>query len=649
MINRFANLPRTTKSLVILAADMLFLPVAFWFAIGLRTNVWHVPPGQSWWIYLLPSAIAGPIFLKFGLYRSVIRYLEERAILAMLGAVTLSVILISYLVMLLASAVLPVGGLFIFWMLACGYVFGSRFMARAVLRQQFTREVSRKKVIIYGAGSAGIQMVNALKAGKEFEPAAFVDDEPNLQGLILSGLQVFSPDELPRLRDELDARHVLLALPSASRNRRVEIVNRLEPLKLEVKVLPGMVDLVEGQVALSDVREVGIDELLGRDAVPPDPDLLGRCIRGKVVMVTGAGGSIGSELCRQIVDCEPASLLLYEISEFALYSIEQELRQRIVRTGQKTCLLPVLGSVRDGARLKLLMTTYAVQTIYHAAAYKHVPLVEFNITEGVLNNTAGTWTAARAAKEAGVETFVLISTDKAVRPTNVMGASKRMAELALQALAAEPHCKTRFSMVRFGNVLGSSGSVVPLFRRQIAAGGPVTVTHPEIIRYFMTIPEASQLVIQAGAMGGSGEVFVLDMGKPVKILELARRMVHLSGLSVRDAHHPDGDIEIQFSGLRPGEKLYEELLIGDDVSGTNHPKIMKAKEDFIPAQQYEEVITLLQNACVRGDCSAIINLLNLHVSGFKPDSEIRDHLDCKVAGAVQAGRTVSAHVQFKVV
>ncbi|MDR3409569.1 MAG: nucleoside-diphosphate sugar epimerase/dehydratase [Formivibrio sp.] len=627
MIKRFSSLPRQAKSLIMVAADTIFLPVSFWLALGIRLDVWHFPVnGIVWWVYFLPVPISLPVFLKMGLYRSVIRYIEERAILTMLQAVSLSVVLFSSAVHFINVSAIPRGALLVFWLLAGVYICASRFFSRYLLRVRLVGNEHKSNVVIYGAGSAGLQLASALRAGCEYQPVGFIDDDSALQGLMMAGLKVFGPVDLPKLVASRDIGQVLLALPSASRSRRVEIVNQLEPLKVEVKELPGMTELVNGAVTVSDIREVGVDELLGRDSVPPDQMLLAANNNGKVVMVTGAGGSIGSELCRQILTCQPTCLVLYELSEFALYSIERELAAFIRKSHQTINLIPVLGSVRDGNRLSAIMRRYAVHTVYHAAAYKHVPLVEFNVTEGVLNNTFGTLAVAEAAVAARVETFVLISTDKAVRPTNVMGATKRMAELVLQSFALDLSCKTRFCMVRFGNVLGSSGSVVPLFRRQIAAGGPVTVTHPEIIRYFMTIPEAAQLVIQAGAMGGNGEVFVLDMGKPIKIMDLAKRMIHLSGRSVRDEQHPDGDIEIKYTGLRPGEKLYEELLIGDAVAGTNHPRILKAQEYALTKTDLEPVLQKLNQACRDNDCPTIINILCENVHGFKPENEIRDHL-----------------------
>ncbi|QLG87011.1 polysaccharide biosynthesis protein [Chitinibacter bivalviorum] len=626
MFRKAIGLPRTAKSLIILAADFVLLPAALWAAIALRMDDWSYPRQFAWWVFLLPSLIATPIFIKLGLYRAVIRYIEDRAVITIASAVSLATLGFITSLQLFQVMGVPRGSLLIFWLLAMAIIISSRFVARAILRRLAPLSMERKSVLIYGAGSAGRQLAVALRTGQEYEPVGFVDDARDQQGLQIGGLRVLSNAQMLNQIEAGNIDQVLLAIPSAPRSRQIELVNQLEPLAVEVRILPGMADLVSGEVRLADAREVGVDELLGREPVPPNKELLARNIAGKVVMVTGAGGSIGSELCRQIIKNQPVALVLYELSEFALYSIEQELSHMIREQALPIAVHPVLGSVQNGMRLAAIMARYQVQTVYHAAAYKHVPLVEFNITEGILNNAFGTRSAAAAAIEAGVESFVLISTDKAVRPTNVMGASKRMAELALQAYALDPTVKTRFSMVRFGNVLGSSGSVVPLFRKQIAAGGPVKVTHPEINRFFMTIPEASQLVIQAGAMGGNGEVFVLDMGSPVRIVDLARRMIHLSGYRVRDDANPNGDIAIEFSGLRPGEKLYEELLIGDNVSGTEHPRIMKANESCLTLDELEQVIADLGVACVANDSRTIIEILQRCVSGFKPDQDVRDHL-----------------------
>ena len=626
MIKSIVRWPRHLKSLVILCADLVLLPLALWSAIALRLDNFHFRIVHPWWMFLLPSLIGIPIFVRMGLYRAVIRYLDDRAILTIIAAVTSSVLIFAGVLGMFALPNVPRGAILIYWVLASVYLVASRFLARALLRHVAPKIFLRRRVLIYGAGSAGRQLAVALRAGQEYQPVAFTDDDPRLHGLVVSGMRIHPRRDLTRLRDRLEFDLVLLAMPSASRGRRIQIVNELERLQVEVRSVPGIAELVCGNFAIADTREVGVDELLGRDPVSPNQKLLEENIRGKNVLVTGAGGSIGSELCRQIVLQRPNKLILYEHSEFALYSIEQELSMTIKSANLATSLVPVLGSVQNGLRLADIMTRNSVHTVYHAAAYKHVPMVEYNITEGVLNNTFGTRSTAMAAISAGVATFVLISTDKAVRPTNIMGATKRMAELVLQGYAQDRSVKTRFSMVRFGNVLGSSGSVVPLFRKQIEQGGPITVTHPDITRYFMTIPEAAQLVIQAGAMGRTGEVFVLDMGEPVKIYDLARRIVHLSGLSIRDVDDPHGDIEIRFTGLRPGEKLYEELLIGDDVLGTTHPRIMKANESSIPQEELERHLARLQHACVDNDHQVIMEILLRCVSGFAPESEIRDHL-----------------------
>ncbi|WP_254615365.1 polysaccharide biosynthesis protein [Cupriavidus basilensis] len=626
LLKKISEMSRQKKILLMLVLDFFLLPLSLWSAVGLRTDHWAVSSQYPISLYFVTSLVAIPVFIKLGLYRSVVRYMEDRAILTIVVAVTISIGMFGSLIFFLGLSNVPRGALLIYWLLAIVYIVCSRFFVRAAFRMLPSFGRSGQKVIIYGAGDAGRQLAVALGVGSDYEPMAFVDDDIKKRGLSIAGIKVHGADELPELVRRLAIHQVLIAIPSASRSRRIEIVNALEPLAVEVRAVPGMAEMVSGEVRLDDVREVEIDELLGRDVVAPNMKLLMENIAGKSVMVTGAGGSIGSELCRQIIKNKPARLVLYEQSEFALYALEYELQQTVAEKELPIELVPVLGSVQNGERVFGIMSRYGVQTIYHAAAYKHVPIVEFNMTEGILNNTVGTRITAEAAIRANVEAFVLISTDKAVRPTNVMGASKRMAELCLQAFAQDPSVRTRFSIVRFGNVLGSSGSVVPLFRTQIAAGGPVTVTHPDIIRYFMTIPEAAQLVIQAGAMGGDGEVFVLDMGQPVKIVDLARRMIHLSGFQVKDETNPDGDIEIQFTGLRPGEKLYEELLIGDAVSGTGHPRIMKADESFLSREQLDEKMKCLIQASDSNDCETIRTILLECVSGFRPDRDIKDHL-----------------------
>jgi FlaA1/EpsC-like NDP-sugar epimerase len=522
--------------------------------------------------------------------------------------------------------------------LAMRYYFGEglRFTGRILL--PFGQDSSPlAKVAIYGAGAAGSQLVNALRMSKTMQPVAFIDDDESLYKRTIAGLKVYDPSHIARMITDTGAVQLLLAVPSASRARRKEILSSLEPFPLHVRTVPGFMDLASGRVQVQDVQEVDIADLLGRDEVAPHAELFERCIKNQVVMVTGAGGSIGSELCRQIVASGATTLILYEHSEFNLYHIHHELEERIKREALKLHLVPILGSIRNSKRMQEVMITWQVNTVYHAAAYKHVPMVEHNTVEGILNNVMGTLYTAQAAIVAGVKNFVLISTDKAVRPTNVMGSTKRLAEMVLQALSTEKNIRlfnkedsleysnnTRFTMVRFGNVLGSSGSVIPLFREQIKRGGPVTVTHPNITRYFMTIPEAAQLVIQAGSMGQGGDVFVLDMGEPVKIAELAEKMITLTGLSVKSERSPNGDIAIEFTGLRPGEKLYEELLIGDNVSATEHPKIMRANETMLPWHELERHLFHLAGLAKSEDCIEIRKTLRELVDGYQPQGEIVD-------------------------
>lgn len=617
MIRQFLSLSRRQKQIVAAVVDLLLLVVAFWSALAIRFETVVPNLAAYGWQMVAAPLLAIPIFVRLGLYRAVIRFMEDRVVFVVAGGVTLSVVLLAALITLTHSLGLSRGVLVIYWLLAIVYVGATRFLARAWLLHAERRHVARKRVAIYGAGSAGTQLAYALRAGREYWPVMFFDDSPALQNTEVAGLRVHSPTVLETIIQNCEIDEMLLAIPSATRARRAEIIDRLEALHCKVKLVPGMADVVSGNITVDAIREVEIEDLLGRELVAPDTALLGRCITGKVVLVSGAGGSIGSELCRQIVRLRPARLVLMELSEFALYSIEQELATLCMRSNLMVELIPLLGSVIHQRRNEMVMKSFRVQTVYHAAAYKHVPLVEHNPIEGLRNNAVGTRHMAEAALAAGVETFVLISTDKAVRPTNVMGASKRLSELILQALAKKGG-RTRFCMVRFGNVLGSSGSVVPLFRKQIAAGGPITLTHADITRYFMTIPEAAQLVIQAGSMGLGGEVYVLDMGKPVKIIDLARRMVHLSGLELRDEAHPDGDIAIEIVGLRPGEKLYEELLIGDNVEGTSHPLIMRAYEHEAPWEVLTDLLAKLDLACRDFDFEKTLNLLGLLVQEYAP-------------------------------
>lgn len=615
------SLKRAHKRLVSVAIDSVFLVLAFWLALLVRVDSAAVLLEAPYWVLIavtVPISIA--VFVRLGLYRAVLRYIGSQAFSSIVGGVVLSTIalvLLAYFGEVNLPRTVPV----IYAAFALVLVGGARSLMRSLVGAGMTRR--GEPVIIYGAGVSGRQTAIALAQSHEYYPVAFVDDEQNLHGTVIQGLRVHAPQELSQLIKQKAASRVLLAMPSASRSRRQEIINQLEPLTVKVMTLPSMADLVSGDKLFSDVKEVEIEDLLGRDSVAPRKSLLAANITNKVVMVTGAGGSIGSELCRQILKQSPKKLVLFELSEFALYAIERELNAIACELGLNIDIVPLMGSVQRENRIEAVMKAFKVQTVYHAAAYKHVPLVEHNVVEGVRNNIFGTMYTARAAIAAKVETFVLISTDKAVRPTNVMGTTKRMAELALQALAKETH-QTRFCMVRFGNVLGSSGSVVPLFRKQIANGGPVTVTHPEITRFFMTIPEASQLVIQAGAMGKGGDVFVLDMGKSVKIVDLAAKMIRLSGFEVKDDKNPDGDIAIEFSGLRPGEKLYEELLIGDDVTGTDHERIMTANETYLPWAELELILNALDKACHEFNHEAIREILLSAPTGFAPTDGICD-------------------------
>ena len=639
MLKAILSLSRRKKQTLAVATDLLLLLFAFWSALALRFETWtpNIAAYQSQ--MLAAPLLAIPIFIRLGLYRAVIRFMEDRVVFVVAGGVTLSVLLLAAGLALTHTPGVSRGVLAIYWLLAILYVGATRFLARSYFLRAERGQDSRVRIAIYGAGRAGTQLAYALRAGREYFPVAFFDDSPALQKTEVAGLRVYSPGELTAVLAAKEIDELLLAIPSASRSRRAEIIDRLEGFHCKVKLVPGMADVVGGNVAVDAIREVEIEDLLGRESVTPDPMLLGRCITGKVVLVSGAGGSIGSELCRQIVRLQPARLVLMELSEFALYSIEQELAALCNRLGARIDLVPVMGSVTHQRRNESVMNKFGVQTVYHAAAYKHVPLVEQNPIESLRNNAVGTRRMAEAALAAGVETFVLISTDKAVRPTNVMGASKRLSELILQALSRRGG-KTRFCMVRFGNVLGSSGSVVPLFRKQIAAGGPVTLTHADITRYFMTIPEAAQLVIQAGSMGQGGEVYVLDMGKPVKIMDLARRMVHLSGLEVRDEQHPDGDIAIEIVGLRPGEKLFEELLIGENVEGTSHPLIMRAYEHELPWARINELLAKMDEASRTFDYERVLALLGSLVEEYSPARHGDDELWWRTPGRPVAGEVV---------
>lgn len=602
------------------AIDFVLLLIAFWGAFWIRMDV-SAPytSYEHWKLLACLIAITVFIFIKMGLYRTVLRYVTAKIFVTVLFGMcisTLFLITMAYFFDIFLPRAVPI----IYFAFSLLFICGSRLFFRMMLTYAVR---GRVPVIIYGAGASGRQLLTALRQVDEYFPVAFVDDNPLLNKVVIHGVTVYPRKSLEKLIPRYGIKKILLAMPSISVEKRREVITNLENFPCEVLSIPGMVDLVEGKAQIMSLKKVSIDDLLGREPVAPSEQLLAKNIRGKVVMVTGAGGSIGSEICRQIITQKPKVLILFEVSEFALYSIEKELSMAVNKSGNDIAIVPLMGSVQKLHRLETIMRVFNVNTVYHAAAYKHVPLVEYNVVEGVRNNIYGTFYCAKAAISSQVETFILVSTDKAVRPTNTMGATKRVAELVLQALAKEQSV-TCFSMVRFGNVLGSSGSVVPLFEKQIEQGGPVTLTHKDIIRYFMTIPEASQLVIQAGAMARGGDVFVLDMGDPVRIYDLATRMVKLSGLTIKDESNPDGDIEICITGLRPGEKLYEELLIGEQVLATTHPRIMTAHEDMLSWQELEIYLKQMDEACNNFEHDKIRELLLKIPTGFQPTDGICD-------------------------
>ncbi|EOH4103295.1 polysaccharide biosynthesis protein [Vibrio vulnificus] len=619
------SLPRVHKRLISLAIDTLLITFSFFMAIWVRYGEVAISVSAETLLTLAGTVVVTLIaFTRLGLYRAVLRYLTFHALtVVVLGALisALSITTFAYFFNAEVPRTVPVIYM-TFLALLCG---GARMMVRSLIVQASRKGCER--VLIYGAGSTGRQLAIALRNAETYQVKGFIDNDPSLENTIIQGLTVHSSQQISRLVEKQEIEKILLAMPRATRSERKAIIDGLLHLPVEVLTVPDFKDIVNGNATVDELKDVAIEDLLGRDPVEPNLELMKANIHGKVVMVTGAGGSIGSELCRQIVRQKPKTLILFELSEYGLYEIDKELSGMVEAMQLEVEIIPLLGSVQRINRLSATMRAFGVQTVYHAAAYKHVPLVEYNVVEGVRNNVFGTYYSAKAAIEAGVESFVLISTDKAVRPTNVMGTSKRMAELALQALAAKENDKvngTRFCMVRFGNVLGSSGSVIPLFKRQIEEGQAITVTHPDIIRYFMTIPEAAQLVIQAGAMGKGGDVFVLDMGEPVKIVDLAKNLIQLSGLEVKSSDNPNGDIEIKFTGLRPGEKLYEELLIGDNVEGTDHERIMTANEQFLPLEEFNQILDNLDRACHEFDHETIRQILLETPTGFNPTDGIGD-------------------------
>ena len=637
LYQRVIGLPRAVKRLSVLSLDAFFCVFAAYLTIALRLEVLFPPAELVYAAAVLSLALALPLFITFGLYRAIFRYSSGVATWTVIRAVALYGALFFTAIFLL-SAFTPVHiphsvglsqPLLLLVLIGSSRAFANYWLGDTYRRLLFRRKINLSRVLIYGAGSAGRQLAQEMNGKTNLKVVGFLDEDDNRRGIVgstIDGLEVFPVNQLRMLIGSLNVAEIWLAIPSASKSRRREIINSLMGHHVAIRTLPTLDELASGQVTISDVRQLDIDDLLNREVVPPQPLLMSSAIRDRVVLITGAAGSIGSELARQVLSEMPKTLLLLDRHEFGLYSLHQELLQKQALPDsalKHTELVPILGSAGDAQLLFELFNTRSVDVIYHAAAYKHVPLVESNLKEGIRNNVFSTLVLGEMAAKSQVPRVVLVSTDKAVRPTNVMGASKRLCELILQALAARPS-KTVFSMVRFGNVLGSSGSVVPQFRRQIAEGGPITVTHPEVTRYFMSTTEAAQLVIQAGAMAQGGEVFLLDMGKSVRIMDLAKRMIELSGLQPKSAQTPDGDIEIAFTGLRPGEKLFEELLIGDKPRATSHPRIFMASDDFTPWETLQEQLLLLQNLLDQGDIVGVRNLLQTLVSGYVPDPAIVD-------------------------
>jgi FlaA1/EpsC-like NDP-sugar epimerase len=646
MFSKLANLPRLSKQIIMIFTDSILIILILWASYSIRLDLWYLPKDDTFRLILAAPTIAIPIFSKFGLYKSVVRHIDLKSLWYLFLAVSFYALLWGFFSFFMQSdfihergfliEVFPRSVVIINWLLALIVIGGTRAFARYVFNEHIifsyfggklaknleNLDDNKSRVLIYGAGSAGVQLALALNNSSKLNAVGFIDDNKDLQGSSVSGLKVNPVDDIEELIIKHKVDEVLIAIPSASRADRFTIIDKLERYPVMVRTLPGLTEIAQGKVKIDDLLQVSIKDLLGRKSVEPNEMLLGKNITNKTVLVTGAGGSIGSELCRQIIFLKPKALILYEMNELALYLIDKELSKLSIGNFK---IYPIMGSVSNKLRLKELFKSFDVDTVYHAAAYKHVPMVEFNSTEGIDNNIFGTLNCATSAIESGVKNFVLISTDKAVRPTNTMGATKRVAELILQAFSTTQNITT-FCMVRFGNVLGSSGSVIPLFKKQIVEGGPVTVTDKNIIRYFMTVTEAVELTIQAGAMGTGGDVFVLDMGQPVKIKELAEKLIRLSGLKVKDENFPEGDIEIKYTGLRAGEKLYEELLIGDNVSKTENPLIMRAKEDKFEWVDLKSLLDKLSVSNKKSDHNSTREILKKIVSGFSPEGTIKDIL-----------------------
>ena len=615
MKEQLANLSRRQKQALMIMSDVIILLFAIWLSFALRLGVlWPDKILSNLWIFLIIPLVSIPLFIRFGLYKSVLKFMGTKVIITAFQSITITSLFVGFSMMIFRESDMPRTVILIFWFVSSILIIIMRFLYKGYLYSWDNFVNDRKPTIIYGAGSAGAQIVESLRKNHEYAPIAFIDDEKSKQGTFINFTRIYPFSDLKDIIKKRKVKAILLAIPSLSEQRKRDLLKKLSKYPVEVKLLPSLSEIVSGRVSIENIRHVQVEDILGRTPVKPKTSLLKKNITAKNVLVTGSGGSIGSELCRQILKLKPNKIVLFEHSEFNLYSIDYELKS----LGEKDCeIVPVLADVKSINKVENAIKENKIDTIYHAAAYKHVPMVEKNIVEGVFNNVMGTYNVAVCARDNNVENMVLISTDKAVRPTNVMGASKRFSELVLQALNSE-ESTTCFSMVRFGNVLDSAGSVVPLFRRQIKEGGPVTVTHAKVTRYFMSIPEAVQLVIQAGAMAKGGDVFVLDMGEPVRILDLAHRMINLSGLSPITSENPEGDIKIKFTGLREGEKLYEELLIGKDVIQSKHPQIMQANEDFLSWQKVSSLIEEIKTYHEKLDDDSMKKILIENVEGYKP-------------------------------
>jgi FlaA1/EpsC-like NDP-sugar epimerase len=615
MKEQLTNLSRRQKQALMIISDVIILLLAIWLSFALRLGV--LLPDKilsNLWMFLIIPLVSIPLFIRFGLYKSVLKFMGTKVIVTAFQSITITSLFVGFAMMIFREADMPRTVILIFWFVSSILIIIMRFLYKGYLYSWDNFVNDRKPTIIYGAGSAGAQIVESLRKNHEYAPIAFIDDDKSKQGTFINFTRIYPFSDLKDIIKKRKVKAILLAIPSLSEQRKRDLLKKLSKYPVEVKLLPSLSEIVSGRVSIENIRHVQVEDILGRTPVKPKTSLLKKNITGKNVLVTGAGGSIGSELCRQILKLKPNKIVLFEHSEFNLYSIDYELTS----LGEKNCeIIPVLADVKSINKVENAIKENKIDTIYHAAAYKHVPMVEKNTVEGVFNNVMGTYNVAVCARDNNVENMVLISTDKAVRPTNVMGASKRFSELVLQALNSE-ESNTCFSMVRFGNVLDSAGSVVPLFRRQIKEGGPVTVTHAKVTRYFMSIPEAVQLVLQAGAMAKGGDVFVLDMGEPVRILDLAHRMINLSGLSPITTENPEGDIKIKFTGLREGEKLYEELLIGKDVVQSKHPQIMQANEDFLSWQKVSSLIEDIKTNHEKLDDDSMRNVLIENVEGYKP-------------------------------